>query len=236
MRTLIAGCATAWSLPALAPLSPGLRGTLRIPGRIPDEAVAFLTFDDGPHLQGTPAVMDALDRGGARATFFLVGEQVRCEPSLAAELVSAGHTVELHGDRHRNHLRLSPAAVADDLRRGANAIAEATGRWPSWHRPPYGIFSAGSLAATRRLGFAPVLWSRWGRDWRADATADGVARLASAGARAGDVLLLHDSDAYSSPGSWRATATATPMVLDCLSRLDLVPATLPPPAKASVSG
>lgn len=229
MRTLIAGCATAWSLPALAPLSPGLRGTLRIPGRIPDEAVAFLTFDDGPHLQGTPAVMDALDRGGARATFFLVGEQVRCEPSLAAELVSAGHTVELHCDRHRNHLRLSPAAVADDLRRGADAIAEATGRWPRWHRPPYGVFSAGSLVATQRLGFGPLLWSRWGRDWRGDATAEGITQLVSAHARGGDILLLHDSDAYSAPGSWRATAGAVPMILDSLARQQLGPVTLPCP-------
>ena len=233
MRTVIAGCATAWSLPALASLSPGLRRTLRIPGRVPDGAVAFLTFDDGPHPRGTPAVMDALDRGGARATFFLVGEQVRREPSLAAELVSAGHTVELHGDRHRNHLRLSPAAAADDLRRGAEAIAEATGRWPSWHRPPYGTFSAGSLAAARRLGFGPLLWSRWGRDWRGDATAEGIAQLVSEQARGGDILLLHDSDAYSAPGSWRATAKALPMVLDCLSRRDLAATTLPPPARAS---
>lgn len=236
MRTVIAGCAAAWSLPALAPLSSRLRDTLRIPGRIHDEAAACLTFDDGPHPQGTPAVMDALDRGGARATFFLVGEQVRREPSLAAELVSAGHTVELHGDRHRNHLRLSPAGAADDLRRGAEAIAEATGRRPRYHRPPYGIYSAGSLAATWRLGFTPLLWSRWGRDWCADATAEAIAELVCADAHPGDILLLHDSDAYSSPGSWRATAGAVPIIIDSLARQQLGSMTLPCPAGASVSG
>ncbi len=236
MRTVIAGCAAAWSLPALAPLWPGLRCTLRIPGRIHEEAVACLTFDDGPHPQGTPAVMEALDLANAKATFFCVGEQVRREPSLAAELVGAGHAVEVHGDRHRNQLRLSPVGVADDLRRGAEAIAEATGRWPGYHRPPYGIFSAGSLAATRRLGFAPLLWSRWGRDWRRDATPEEIAQLVSADVKAGDILLLHDSDAYSAPGSWRATAAALPMILDSLARQQLAPATLPSPAKASISG
>ncbi|MEJ7716059.1 MAG: hypothetical protein WKF40_10360 [Thermoleophilaceae bacterium] len=95
-------------------------------------------------------------------------------------------------------------------------------RWPSWHRPPYGIFSAGSLAATRRLGFAPLLWSRWGRDWRArrNRRGDRPTRL-RATPEAGDILLLHDSDAYSAPGSWRATAAALPMILDSLARQQL---------------
>src|SRR3954452_22020216 len=66
-----------------------------------------LTFDDGPHPQGTPAIMEALAAAGARATFFLVGEQVERRPALAAELVAAGHEVALHGHRHRAMLRLT---------------------------------------------------------------------------------------------------------------------------------
>jgi peptidoglycan/xylan/chitin deacetylase (PgdA/CDA1 family) len=225
MRKLIAAGAATWTAPALAPLWPGLRGALRIPGSIDDRAVVCLTFDDGPHRRGTPAIVDQLDRAGVRATFFVVGEQVRNAPSLVAELAAAGHAVELHGDTHRNHLRLSPAAVADDLRRGADAIATVTGRPPRLHRPPYGIYSAGSLAVARRLGLAPLLWSRWGRDWRHDATPDGIARLVSADPRGGDVLLLHDSDAYGASGSWRATTAALPRVLETVARhgLDCVP-------------
>ncbi len=229
MRVVIAGGAVAWSLPALAPLWPGLRDALRIPGSIDDPAVACLTFDDGPHPRGTPAVLDQLDRAGVRATFFVVGEQVRKAPSLVAEMAAAGHTVELHGDRHRNALRLSPATAAEDLRRGAEAIAAATDRWPRYHRPPYGIYSAGSLAAARRLGFAPLLWSRWGRDWRRDATPDGIARLVSTDPRGGDVLLLHDSDAYSAPGSWRSTAAALPHVLATLALHGLACVPVPEP-------
>ncbi len=221
MRKSIPAAAAAWSLPALAPVWPALCSALGITRTIEGHPVAYLTFDDGPHPFGTPAVLEALEKRGVQATFFLVGEQVRREPSLAAEIVAAGHQVELHCHRHRNQLRLTPAAVADDLRRGAAAIADATGIGPSWHRPPYGIFSVGGLAATRRLGLAPLLWSRWGRDWRSHAAVDDIARLVSAHTAPGDVLLLHDSDTYSAAGSWRATATALPLVLGALEERGL---------------
>ena len=74
-----------------------------------------LTFDDGPHPEGTPAVLEVLARAGARATFFLVGEQVQRRPALAAEIVAAGHAVALHGYRHRPQLRLSAGEVRDDI-------------------------------------------------------------------------------------------------------------------------
>ena len=67
-----------------------------------------LTFDDGPHPQGTPTILEILREHGAVATFFLAGEQVARRPELAAEIVAAGHRVELHCHRHRNQLRLTP--------------------------------------------------------------------------------------------------------------------------------
>jgi hypothetical protein len=64
------------------------------------------------------------------------------------------------------------------------------------------------------VGLEPLLWSRWGRDWGSSASADSVADRTTRGLLAGDVLLLHDADHYSVPGSWRATAAALPRVLD----------------------
>jgi peptidoglycan/xylan/chitin deacetylase (PgdA/CDA1 family) len=180
-----------------------------------------VTFDDGPHPEGTPAVLDALERAGARATFFLVGEQVDRNPALAAELAAAGHGIAVHGYRHRNQLRLTPGMVRSDTRRGLATIAEATGTEPSLYRPAYGIFSAGGLAAVRGVGLEPLLWSRWGRDWAASASAESVAERVTRGLAAGEVLLLHDADHYSAPGSWRATAAALPRVLDEIARRGL---------------
>ena len=65
-----------------------------------------LTFDDGPHPDGTPAVLEAL--GDATATFFMVGEQVERYPSLAAEVAGAGHEIALHGYPSHLHINLLP--------------------------------------------------------------------------------------------------------------------------------
>jgi peptidoglycan/xylan/chitin deacetylase (PgdA/CDA1 family) len=217
----------AWSLPALAPLSPSLCRSLGIPRTLPgDEPQVALTFDDGPHPRGTPATLEALAAAGARATFFLVGEQVRRTPALAAELVAAGHAVALHGDTHRLQLRLTPRALADDLARGHATIAEATGVAPRWYRPPYGIFSPAGLALVRRRGWMPLLWSRWGHDWRLHRTPAQIAAELTDDLVPGDVLLLHDADDYSRPGSWQRTVKALPRLLDEIARRDLTTAAL----------
>ena len=213
---LATATAATWSLPALACHVPPVAAALGVPRRGGGAGVA-ITFDDGPHVDGTPAVLEALQRAAATATFFLVGEQVRRNPRLAAEIASAGHAIALHGFRHRNQLRLSAGAVRRDLQWGAAAIEEATDVSPTIYRPPYGIFSAGGLREVRGAGYAPWLWSRWGRDWRADATPEGIAAKATEDLGPGDVVLLHDADHYSAGGSHRRTAAALPLILDAVA-------------------
>lgn len=200
--------------PALAPVVPLLGEALGIELRQPGSDGVAITFDDGPHPQGTPLVLEILREASAPATFFLAGEQVARRPGLAAEIVAAGHRVELHCHRHRNQLRLTPAGLLDDAERGKAAIEEATGQAVHDYRPPYGIFSAGGLRAIRRRGWRPVLWSLWGEDWKRRATARSIAAKATSGAAAGDILLLHDADHYSAGGSWSRTAAALPAILD----------------------
>jgi peptidoglycan/xylan/chitin deacetylase (PgdA/CDA1 family) len=217
MRSLVAA-GVAWSVPALAPVVPPVAAALRLPRRLPPGARGVaLTFDDGPHPQGTPAVLEVLRERGARATFFLVGEQVERHRALAAEIVAAGHAVALHGHRHRLLLRVGPRALAADLDGGAAVIAEATGVAPVLYRPPYGIFSPAALALVHRRGWRPLLWSRWGHDWRRRITPAAIAAEVTEDAGDGDVLLLHDADHYSARDSWRRTAAALPLVLDGLA-------------------
>jgi peptidoglycan/xylan/chitin deacetylase (PgdA/CDA1 family) len=210
MRSALALAAAGWSLPALAPVARPVARALGVP-RTLDAPAATLTFDDGPHPEGTPAVLEAL--GDTRAIFFLVGEQVERNPSLAAEVAAAGHTIASHGHRHLNQLRRLD--VRDDLARAHDAIARATGSEPRLYRPPYGIFSWPGLRAARER-YELLLWSRWGHDWRARATPASIAAEVSADLGPGDVLLLHDADTYSAPGSHRRTAAALPRVLEAL--------------------
>jgi peptidoglycan-N-acetylglucosamine deacetylase len=182
-----------------------------------------MTFDDGPHPEGTPAVLEALAARGAKATFFMVAEQVARHRSLAAEVAAAGHELAVHGYRHRNQMRLLPGEFADDLRRATELIGEVSGARPHLYRPPYGIFTLVGLSLVRRASLQPLLWSRWGRDWRAGTDASEIVRLVSRGLGEDDVVLLHDADWYGSPGSHRHTAAAVPGVLDALEERGLRP-------------
>jgi peptidoglycan-N-acetylglucosamine deacetylase len=202
-----------WASPALAPIAPPVARALRLPRRLSDPDAVALTFDDGPHPVATPAVLEVLRDAGATATFFLVGEQVERYPALAAEIVAAGHSLGVHGFRHRNQLRLTRAQISDDLDRATATIADAYGRAVEAYRPPYGIFSPLGLHLVRERGLRPLLWSRWGHDWRRGRTAGAIADEITVGLRGGDILLLHDADHYSARGSWRNTVEALPTVL-----------------------
>jgi peptidoglycan/xylan/chitin deacetylase (PgdA/CDA1 family) len=208
-----AAAALAHASPALAPVLPGVGRALRISRTQAGGGVA-LTFDDGPHPEGTPLVLEVLREAEAQATFFLVGEQVVRRPALVAEIVAAGHRVELHCHRHRNALRLSGRRFLDDAERARYVIEEASGQEVADHRPPYGIYSGAALRAVRSRGWRPVLWSRWGKDWTRSATAESIARRATASIGDGDVVLLHDADYYSAPGSWARTVAALPIILE----------------------
>jgi peptidoglycan/xylan/chitin deacetylase (PgdA/CDA1 family) len=211
----VAGAAAYW-LPAAAIVSSGVRRGLGVRATIDDPGAVALTFDDGPHPRGTPAILDALAAAGAPATFFLAAEQVARRPRLASEIVAAGHDVGVHCERHRNLMRLTPRQVADDLRRAAATIAEATDVAPRHYRPPYGILTTPAVAFARRRGWRIVLWRRDGADWAARATAATIADRIVRDVAGGDVLLLHDADYYSAPGSWRRTVDALPAILERL--------------------
>src|SRR5919204_3273226 len=181
-------------LPALERLEPGA-------GR------AALTFDDGPDEDGTPAVLDALDAAGAKATFFMLGEQLMRNPMLGREVASRGHEIALHGFEHPHHETLTPTQAGDDLARGLGAVEAATGRRPSFYRPPYGRFTEHSYEACRKLGLRPVYWSAWGCDWDPLPPAR-IAELVGRDLADGAIVLLHDSPRYADRDSAAATAEA----------------------------
>jgi peptidoglycan-N-acetylglucosamine deacetylase len=201
----VAGIVAVNSAPSLIALSsigrhlaPSLAG-VGTPGHV------ALTFDDGPDPSSTPQFLEALDELGWTATFFMLGE-------MAAEVAAAGHEVAVHGDRHRTLLRLGPKAVRDDIVAARDVVASASGVAPRWYRPPFGTLSLGGLLAARSLGLDVVLWTSWGRDWRAEATGESVAEDVLDGYVDGGTVLLHDSDCTSASESWRSTLDALPLL------------------------
>jgi peptidoglycan-N-acetylglucosamine deacetylase len=184
-----------------------------------DDGVA-LTFDDGPDEDATPALLDQLDELGAKAGFFLVGEQLALHHELGAELVRRGHDVGLHCFHHESMAQLGHAEARDELLRGLDAVEAASGRRPRLFRPPYGLLGADSRAAARELGLELVYWSAWGMDWE-PLPAERIADLVRRDLTGGAIVLLHDSARYGHRPSALPTVEALPSIVEACARRGL---------------
>src|SRR3954470_6411102 len=178
-----------------------LPGLERVPAGI------AITFDDGPAPGCTPAILDALDAAGVRATFFVVGEQLMRSHAVARQAAERGHELGLHGFEHVDHDTLRPQAARDDLARAVGSFEASIGRRPRFFRPPYGRFSEASYEACKHLGLEPVYWSAWGLDWE-PLPGERVAELAMRDLADGAILLLHDSARYGHRPDCAPTAEA----------------------------
>lgn len=171
-----------------------------------------LTIDDGPDPRVTPQVLEVLARGRVRATFFCVGERVEAEPSLAREIVAAGHRIENHSQRHLHRFSLlGPAAMREEVARAQESIATVTGVAPRFFRAPAGLRNPFLDGVLESLRLALVSWTRRGFD-TVSSSADSVLARLTRDLEAGDILLLHDGHAG-------RTADGTPLILAVLPRL-----------------
>jgi peptidoglycan/xylan/chitin deacetylase (PgdA/CDA1 family) len=151
-----------------------------------------LTFDDGPDVQGTPQILDALSELGISATFFVIGRHAIEHPNLVARIHAEGHVLANHSFDHpyfglfrgREYWRRQ-IGLTDDT------IEQVIGRRPAMFRPPVGIKTWFNCGTARALGHSVVTWSRRAMDGVATSPQRILKRLACQTV-AGDILLLHD--------------------------------------------
>ncbi len=189
-----------------------------------------LTFDDGPDPVWTAAVLDALDRSGARATFFPITRRVERHPALIESIRARGHEVGLHCHRHVRHSTLTRQQIERDTDTALEILA-ALGVHPTRWRLPWGVSTPASAAVARDRRLALLGWTADSEDWRGVPAATMLARIRP-DLRAGAVVLAHDG---LGPGALRASCAATvelvePLV-DCARSAGLHCA---PPAEAVV--
>jgi peptidoglycan-N-acetylglucosamine deacetylase len=158
---VLAGLLVYWTEPlpifgVLEALTPGIVYRVET-----DEPVVALSFDDGPHPVHTPQVLDILERHGARATFFLIGERAQRHPDLVARIKAAGHEAGNHYFRNGTTLRHSDTEFVGYLERTERA-AGVTG--PKLFRPPGGVAWPHQLNLARERGYTCVLGSAYGHD------------------------------------------------------------------------
>lgn len=158
----------------------------------PKEKVLYLTFDDGPFPGITEQVLDMLDRFEAKATFFVVGEQVQKHPELLRELPSRGHQVGNHSHTHPNGFHTASGAYLADVWKGQKVISQELGRAAHLFRPPYGRIrskDAKKLVGTFRL----VMWDVLAGDWVDEISPKRALENVLHNARNGSIVVFHDS-------------------------------------------
>ena len=174
--------------------------------RGPARPMVALTFDDGPDPTYTPLILDTLAAAGVQATFFMVGRQVDAFPEVARAVAKAGHDIGNHTYGHRHLSTLAPRGAAEEVERGAAAVAEATGIPPRYFRPPWGMFNWTAYVRAGQLGEDRILWSVRPEGWLRGVSAGEMAARVIRRAHPGAIVDLHDRGGH--PTTPRATWAA----------------------------
>jgi peptidoglycan/xylan/chitin deacetylase (PgdA/CDA1 family) len=169
-----------------------------------------MTFDDGPHPQNTPRLLDILRARNVKATFYVIGRSVDLYPQVVRRTVAEGHEIGNHSHTHRLLSKLSDSELRMEMERCRDAVGRAAGVRMRTMRPPYG----GLLQRQRELvhaefGYPTILWNVDPLDWKRPGPGVVASRILSA-ANAGSIILAHDLHA--------PTVDAMPATIDGLLR------------------
>jgi peptidoglycan/xylan/chitin deacetylase (PgdA/CDA1 family) len=157
-----------------------------------DEKTLYLTFDDGPHPDYTPALLELLREYGVKATFFLIGREAERYPQLVERIVEEGHVLGNHSYSHPMFDALTHTEQWVEVERTDEVLSSFDGRLHHRFRPPRGVFS---LMLALRFAFSHrklAYWSYDTLDYQGRAPDELAARLRAQPPRAGDVMLMHD--------------------------------------------
>ncbi|MCB0819122.1 MAG: polysaccharide deacetylase family protein [Bacteroidetes bacterium] len=156
--------------------------------RLPaDENVVYLTFDDGPHPEITPFVLDELRRYQAKASFFLVGKNVIKYPGLVERILQDGHMIGNHSMNHEKGWKTAKDDYVSSVLRTGELIET------SYFRPPYAKCTIAQFRALREK-FRFVFYDVLAQDWKANLKGEDCFRLVMNKVRPGSVVVMHDSD------------------------------------------
>jgi peptidoglycan/xylan/chitin deacetylase (PgdA/CDA1 family) len=174
--------------------------------RLPAEKrVVYLTFDDGPHQEITPWVLDVLKQYNAKASFFVLGKHAKRHPELCSRLLSEGHAIGNHTMNHELGWKTSDKLYLASVLEASEFINSA------YFRPPYGKCTLSQFKALRK-DYTFVFWDVLAEDWKSDKTGYQCFQKVIRKVRNGSVIVFHDSEK-----AWPRLKEALPMVLKKLN-------------------
>jgi len=185
-----------------------------------------LTFDDGPTVESTPRVLDALAGLGVKATFFCIGANARRSPGIVRRMHDEGHVVGNHTFDHSHYGVMRRDRYWERQVGETDALLTSIlGVKPALFRPPMGMRTWHVTRAVRRYGYTLVTWTRRAMDGFPTTPERIVKRLAAPTA-AGDILILHDGVEPNHKRDPEASVAAVAPLVRALRERGLEPATL----------
>lgn len=159
-----------------------------------DEKVLYLTFDAGYENGNTPAILDALKKHNAQATFFIVGHYLESSPDLVKRMIDEGHIVANHSYHHPDMSGMGKEEFQKELGELESLYQETLGQeMAKFYRPPQGKYSENNLKIAQELGYKTIFWSLAYVDWNADdqPTREEALEKLTKRVHPGAVVLLH---------------------------------------------
>ena len=147
-----------------------------------------LTFDDGPSPKYTPLLLDGLKERNVRATFFLLGKNVKENQELVQRMQAEGHLLGNHTYNHVQLNKIPETTARQEILKTNNEIYEATGKNPEYMRPPYGAWKKNMELCVEML---PVFWDIDTLDWKSQ-NVDAILKAAGEEPEDGSIILMHD--------------------------------------------
>ena len=151
----------------------------------------YLTFDDGPIPEVTPAVLDILAKYGVKATFFMVGENIEKHPEVYEQVVKAGHSIGNHTYNHLKGWKYSTKEYLANVEK--SPITNHQSSITNLFRPPYGKATLCQRRALTRLGYRIIFWDILTRDYEASRTPEQMLAQIQKETRPGSIINFHDS-------------------------------------------
>lgn len=153
----------------------------------------FLTFDDGPHEQYTPQVLDNLAVIGAKATFFVLGTNLGNQATLVRRILNEGHSIGSHGWAHVRATEVTAASWLADADHGIAALEYVTGEKCCLFRPAYGDLTPFTISGLLKRQVQTVLWSQDVRDYLASSRDELSNWFRHNRPSPGSIVLMHDN-------------------------------------------
>ncbi len=182
--------------------------TWKIPSK---EKVIYISFDDGPHPEATPFVLEILKQYNAKATFFCIGNNVLKHPNVYESILQQGHRVGNHTYDHLNGWKTDLATYIENIKDAANLIES------DLFRPPYGRVTRKQIRTIQSDPNCPkhiIMWDVLSGDFDLNLTGEDCAKNVIQNTAPGSIIVFHDSQK-----AWDRMSVALPLVLAYFSKL-----------------